>query len=128
MNKTPSEIKDYIDNISDRINELEKLKSKAEKIELKRSKECCPDVCEIIDKSISNLNIELEKAEKEKNKILKIIETASKVFQTEESEQKSLEKKALRKAKRFEVLIKEQITSLQSLKKTLSSENVCDCD
>jgi len=127
MVKTPIEIQEHLDDLSEQIKELEELKSNAEIIELKKSGKCCPDVCNTIDKSIHKLNNDLIKAEREKQKIFRLIETASKVFKTETSEKTSLEKQALRKASRVEILIREQITSLKSLKETLSSEKVCIC-
>ena len=127
MVKTIIGLEQYMSNLSDKIKELEELKIKAEDIELKRSGECCPDVCQTIDKSIVKLNSELRKAEIDKKKILKLVGIASKVFQTEPTEYKTLEKQVIRKASRVEILIKEQISSLQNLKQTLSDEKVCKC-
>lgn len=127
MVKTIIGLEQYMLNLSDKIKELEELKIKAERIELKRSGECCPDVCQTIDKSIIKLNNELRKAEFDKEKILKLVEIASKVFQTETAGHKTLEKQVIRKASRVEILIREQISSLQNLKQTLSDKNVCKC-
>lgn len=127
MTRTPLEIQEYLDNLSNQIKELEQLKQKAEKISFKKSRECCPDVCKTIDRSIYKLDDDLMRAKREKDKILRLVETSSSVFHMEESERSSLEKQALRKAKRVEILIMEQITSLKNLKSTLSEEKVCDC-
>lgn len=128
MVATTADIQAHMNVLSKKIAELEELKAKAEKIDLAHSRECCPDVCKVIDESIGKLNIELQNAEKEKIKIHKLIKVAARVFHTEESDQKTLERQALRKTERIEILIKEQMTSLNSLKQTLSTEKVCDCD
>lgn len=127
MVKTIIGLEQYMSNLSDKIKELEELKIKAEDIEFKKSRECCPDVCQTIDKSIIKLNSELRKAEFDKEKILRLVEVASKVFQTEASGHKLLEKQVIRKASRVEILIREQISSLQNLKETLSDKKVCIC-
>jgi len=127
MVKTPIEIQEHLDNLSEQIKDLEKLKIKSETIYFKKSRICCPDVCKTIDNAINNLNIELEKAEKEKKKIIKLVGFASSIFQSEESGRTSLEHQAIKKSDRIKLLINEQITSLKSLKETLSAENVCKC-
>ena len=127
MVKTIIGLEQYMSDLSDKIKELEELKIKAEIIEFKKSGECCPDVCQTIDKSIIKLNSELKKAEFDKEKMLKLVETASKIFKADTSEHKTLEKRVIRKASRVEILIREQISSLQNLKQTLSDEKVCKC-
>lgn len=127
MVKTIIGLEQYMSNLSDKIKELEELKIKAEDIEMKRSGECCPDVCQTIDKSIIKLNSELRKAEIDKKKMLRLVELSSKIFKAKTSEHKTLEKQVIRKASRVEILIREQISSLQNLKETLSNEKVCRC-
>lgn len=127
MANTPAEIQSHLKDLQRKIEELELQKTEAEEIDFKRSRKCCPDVCSVIDKSISHLKDELKNAEKERIKIHKMITVASKIFKTEESDQKSLERQALKKTERIEELINEQITSLKTLKRTLSAEKVCEC-
>ncbi len=128
MVKTIIGLEQYISNLSDKIKELEELKIKAENIELKRSGECCPDVCQTINRSINKLNSELMKAEADKEKMIKLVNLSSKVFRIKTSKHKLLEKRVLKKASRVEILIKEQITSLQNLKTTLNIKKVCKCE
>lgn len=127
MVRTIIGLEQYMSNLSDKIKELEELKIKAEDIEMKRSGECCPDVCQTINKSIVKLNSELRKAEIDKEKILRLVDISSKIFKTETAGHKTLEKQVIRKASRVEILIREQISSLQNLKNTLSDEKVCKC-
>lgn len=128
MVKTIIGLEQYMLNLADKIKELEKLKIVAENIEIERSGECCPDVCQTINKSIVKLNSELRKAEADKEKMLRLVEISSKVFQTETTGHKILEKQVLRKASRVEILIREQILSLQNLKSTLNKKKVCKCE
>lgn len=127
MVRTIIGLEQYMDNLSEKIKELEELKIKAEDIEFKKSGECCPDVCQTIDKSIIKLNSELRKAEFDKDKMLRLVEISSKIFKTEETGHKLLEKQVIRKASRVEILIREQISSLNNLKETLTIEKVCKC-
>ncbi len=127
MVRTIIGLEQYMSNLSDKIKELEELKIKAENIEFKKSGKCCPDVCQTIDKSIIKLNSELRKAEFEKDKMLRLVDISSKIFKTEETGHQLLEKQVIRKASRVEILIREQISSLNNLKETLTIEKVCKC-
>lgn len=122
-----TEIEEKMKILSEQIKELELQKINAEAIELKKTGECCPDVCKTIAKTIAILNNDLRRAEFNKDKLIKMIGKASKIFKVETPEKTALEKQAIRKAKRIEVLIKEQILSLNNLKQTLSEKNICKC-
>ncbi len=121
-NKTPEEIALELVEINNRLEQLKKIKSKFDEIEIAKSQECCPDVCETINQLELAIDNEMSKISYEEKSVVGRINLFPKEFR-----ESILLKNKLRTNKAIKAL-ELRHKELTNLKTVLSKNSICNCD
>lgn len=107
MVRTPEEIKEELDSLKIQREEAEKQYKKALAAGFKKHKECCSDVCDVINQAMNKLNYNITKANRIKEK------TISRIVRMDLS--KDI------------IAAESQLEELKNLKDELYAKQVCNC-
>ncbi len=107
MVRTPEEIKAELEELKTKREDAEKQYKKVLEVGFRKHKECCSDVCEVINQVIFKLNYNITKANEIKEKSI------SRIVKMDLS-------KDITKAE-------SQLEELKNLKEQLYAKQVCDC-
>lgn len=107
MIQTPEEIEKELEELNIQKEEAEKRYKEALAVGFKKHKECCSDVCNVIDQSMFKLNSNITKA----NKII----------------EKTISKKIKRDLSKDITAAESKLKELKTLKEELYAKQVCNC-